>query len=132
MKIAVPTSNGLLCPHFGGCSEFTIFDVDDESREIRESATKPAPDHQPGAFPKFMLDNNINVLIAGGIGGRAVQILAAKNVEVVTGAPEEPPEKVVGEYLQGNLQTTAEVCDHSEHGHGPGHGHGHGCGSKQN
>ena len=128
MKIAVPTSDGLLCPHFGGCNSFTIFDVDDESREIRESVTRDAPDHQPGAFPKFMLDNNINVLIAGGIGGRAIQILNAKNVEVLTGAPSEAPEKVVKDYLAGNLSTTNEVCNH-EHGHGPGHGHGQNCGS---
>jgi len=121
MKIAVPTSDGLLCPHFGACQEFTIFDVDDESREIRETVSKGTPAHQPGSFPKFMLDNNINVLIAGGIGGRAVQILSAKNVEVLTGAPSEPPEKVVKDYLAGCLSSTDEVCNHENDEHGCSH-----------
>jgi predicted Fe-Mo cluster-binding NifX family protein len=34
MKIAIPTSQGKLCQHFGHCEEFVFIEVDENTKKI--------------------------------------------------------------------------------------------------
>ena len=34
MKIAIPTSDGKLCAHFGHCQAFTFAEIDENTKEI--------------------------------------------------------------------------------------------------
>ncbi len=112
MKIAIPTANGLLCPHFGHCDEFTIVDVNPESKEITNTQTIPAPEHEPGLLPGWLRENGAEVVIAGGMGFRAQQLFAHSGVEVVVGAPVGSPAEIARAYIDGTLETGANVCDH--------------------
>jgi len=46
------------------------------------------------------------------MGQRAQGLFAEQGIRVVTGAPAETPERVVGDYLAGTLQVGENVCDH--------------------
>ena len=35
MKIAIPTADGKLCPHFGHCEAFTFAEIDEATKEIK-------------------------------------------------------------------------------------------------
>lgn len=118
MKIAVPTSGGRLCPHFGHCDEFTLIDVDYPGKTIQGSSTVAAPPHQPGMLPGWLAQQGAEVILAGGMGPRAVELFNRAGISVHTGAPEEPPEDLVKSYLQGSLQLSSNLCDHPEGGHG--------------
>ena len=52
------------------------------------------------------------MIIAGGMGQRAQELFAEAGVKVVVGAQPDDPEKVVMSYLNGDLQTGDNVCDH--------------------
>ena len=54
----------------------------------------------------------MNLVIAGGMGHRAQGIFAENGIEVIVGAPAEPPESIVQSYLDGNLQSGENLCDH--------------------
>jgi len=56
----------------------------------------------------------VNIIIAGGMGGRAQQLFSQNGVQVVTGASPDSgsPEEIVKIYLTGSLQTGANPCDH--------------------
>jgi len=112
MRIAVPTANGLLCPHFGHCDEFTIVDVNPDTEEITNTHTIPAPDHEPGLLPKLLHEMEVTVIIAGGMGNRAQALFAQKGIKVCVGAPVAPPKDIVAAYLAGTLETGANLCDH--------------------
>lgn len=112
MRIAIPTSNGLLSPHFGHCDEFTIVDVDPESKEILSSQTVPAPEHEPGLLPRWLHGMGANIIIAGGMGGRAQRLFAQNGIQVRVGAPVASPADVVSAYLDGTLETGVNLCDH--------------------
>lgn len=111
MKIAIPTSGGLLCPHFGHCDEFTIVEVDD-SQKVVGTQVIPAPEHQPGLLPVWLRERGADIVIAGGMGVRAQQIFAQNGVEVVVGAPPISPSEIVSCYLGGTLETGSNLCDH--------------------
>jgi len=112
IKIAIPLAEGKLCMHFGHCEEFTIFDVDAESKSIIGTQSITPPPHEPGLLPRWLGEMGVNLIIAGGMGSRAQGLFAQAGVKVVTGAPSGKPESVVMEYLNGTLSTGANVCDH--------------------
>lgn len=111
-RFAVPTSNGLLCPHFGHCEEFTLVDVGPDSDEPVSVTKIEAPEHEPGLLPSWLADRGVSLVIAGGMGSKAQQLFAQQGVTVVTGAPQADPENVVKLYLQDELVTGDNVCDH--------------------
>jgi len=111
-RFAVPTSDGLLCAHFGHCDEFTLVDVDPASKEMIDVTTIPAPEHEPGLLPGWLADKGVGFIIAGGMGSKAQQLFAEQGVTVVTGATQAAPETVVKLYLADALVTGDNVCDH--------------------
>ena len=112
MKIAIPTANGMLCPHFGHCDEFTLVDVNAETKEITNTQAIPAPEHEPGLLPRWLHQKGADLIIAGGMGFRAQQIFAENGVQVCVGAPVASPSEIVTAYLEGTLQTGDNLCDH--------------------
>jgi len=112
MRIAIPVAQDRLSPHFGHCDQFAIFDIDDNLKKIinRNDAIPPA--HAPGVLPKWLHENNVSVIIAGGMGQRAQQLFAQNDIEVVIGATTSSPEELVSAYLGGTLETGDNICDH--------------------
>lgn len=116
MRIAIPVVEGRLSAHFGHCEEFALIDVDPEKREITQTQMLPSPVHQPGLLPRWLDEQGANVIIAGGMGGRAQGLFAQSGIQVIVGAPSEEPQAIAQAYLNNSLQTGANVCDH-----GPDH-----------
>jgi predicted Fe-Mo cluster-binding NifX family protein len=112
MKIAIPTVAGVLCQHFGHCEQFALCDVDAENKTILKTTMVVPPPHEPGLLPTWLHEQGVNVIIAGGMGSRAQELFLGKCIHVVTGASPEAPEKIVGQYLRGELATGSNVCDH--------------------
>lgn len=110
MKIAIPLANGKLTAHFGHCQEFALVEV--EGNEIMKKETLVPPPHEPGVLPSWLHQLGADVIIAGGMGQRAVGLFDEKGIKVITGAPELDPEALVSNYLDNMLLTGANVCDH--------------------
>jgi len=113
MKIAVACVNELVTEHFGYCESFSIFKT--ENNQIVKTESIPNPGHKPGFLPNFLNDMDVNVIIAGGMGGSAVEIFNSKDIEVILGAKGNA-EAAANSYLQGELKSTGSIChDHAHH-----------------
>ena len=112
MIIAIPIHSGRLCMHFGHCSEFAKIEADVESKKILSKVALQPPAHEPGVLPKWLHEQGVELVIAGGMGGRARQLFEQAGVKVIVGAPAETPEVIVENYLAGKLQTGSNTCDH--------------------
>ena len=112
MKYAVPATDGKLSAHFGHCQQFAIFDVDNAKKTIQKKELLDSPGHQPGMLPVWLANKGVSVVIAGGMGSRAVDIFRENNIQVIIGAMQTDPEKAVQDYLTGQLATGSNVCDH--------------------
>ena len=110
MKFAIPLAEGKLTAHFGHCQEFALIEV--ENNEIKNKETLIPPPHEPGLLPQWLHEMGTDVIIAGGMGGRALDLFAQNGIKVVTGAPAWGPEDLVKSYLNNTLATGANVCDH--------------------
>ncbi len=112
MKIAIPTAAGQLCLHFGHCEQFTLFEVDPQTRKIIGQKELTPPPHEPGVLPKWLHEQGADLIIAGGMGQRAQQLFAANGIRVIVGADAATPSGLAEAYLAGTLATGANVCDH--------------------
>lgn len=126
MKIAIPHENGRLHGHFGGCREFAVIEVDNHTKTTLSQQVIPAPEHKPGAFPRWLQRQGVKTIIVGGIGRRALDIFAQQGIEVRAGQPGAAIEALVAQYLGGALTGTPEGCAGHGHHHDHGHGHRHG------
>lgn len=123
IRIAVPVENGQLHGHFGGCSHFAFVEVDPAGKATLSTRVVPAPPHSPGFLPGWLHGKGVNAVIAGGIGRRALDLLARHGIKVSAGRAGAPLENLVTAYLDGQLTGTPEGC--AGHGHHRGHGESH-------
>ena len=110
MKFAIPLAEGKLTAHFGHCQEFALIEVADN--EIKNKETLIPPPHEPGVLPRWLHEMGADVIIAGGMGAKALDLFAQNGIKVVTGAPASAPEDLVKSYLTDTLEAGDNVCDH--------------------
>ena len=141
MKIAVTYDNGNVFQHFGRTEFFKVYNVEDNKVVSSEVIGSNGIGH--GALAGLLADQDVDVLICGGIGGGAQAALAEAGVELIAGAQGDT-DQAVEAYLKGELVSTGANCDHHHEeghdcghhedghscgGHGEGHTCGEGCGS---
>ena len=112
MRIAIPMAEGKLCMHFGHCQAFAMIEVDREQKKILSTEMLQPPAHEPGVLPRWLNEQGVNLVVAGGMGARAQGFFSEFGIEVMVGAPSDEPEKVVAALLDGTLQLGKNICDH--------------------
>ena len=109
MKIAVASDGKVITQHFGYCQNFNIYHI--EKDEISKVESVENPGHKPGFLPRFLNDMDVELIISGGMGSRAVEIFNQHGIEVVVGISGDA-EASVERYLAGELESTGVICDH--------------------
>lgn len=114
-RIAIPVENGKLWPHFGHCQAFAFVDVKDNL--ITDISIIDPPEHQPGTFPRFVSAHGATDVIGCGMGPQAITLFNEAGINVFIGAPVAEPKILVQDFIGGNLQLSANYCDHGSEGH---------------
>jgi predicted Fe-Mo cluster-binding NifX family protein len=98
--------------HFGRCPFYTIVDAEENRVSLSYKVENPfyGAHGQPGQVPGFIRDQGVEVIIAGGMGPRAVGFFNEFGIEVVTGATGKVQD-IVDAYLRGTLSGAAP-CKH--------------------
>jgi ATP-binding protein involved in chromosome partitioning len=112
MRIAVPCENNQVATHFGHARQIVFLDIDEQSQKITAEEIRNAPPHEPGAFPKWIADHGGQIVLAGGMGSRAVQLFEQNGIKVVVGIASMSPQQAAEQYLAGSLSTDDNFCDH--------------------
>lgn len=122
MKIAVTYEDGQIFQHFGHTEQFKVYDVEDG--KVTGTVVVDTNGSGHGALAGFLKDQQVEVLICGGIGGGARMALDEMGIRLYGGVSGDADE-AVNALISGNLDYNPDVmCSH--HGHG-GHGE-HSCG----
>ena len=115
MKIAVAYENGAIFQHFGKTETFKVYEVEDGKVISSEVIGSNGVGH--GALAGLLAEQNVDVLICGGIGGGAQTALEEAGVELCAGA-EGDADQAVEAYLKGELISSGANCDHHHHEEG--------------
>lgn len=115
MKIAVTYEDGEIFGHFGHTEQFKIYEI--ENKEIVNTSIIDTQGSGHGLLGSLLIQNGVNILICGGIGSGAKNILSENNIEIypgVTGSADEAVESFINGTLEYNIDTQ---CDHHNHEH---------------
>jgi ATP-binding protein involved in chromosome partitioning len=115
ITIAIPSAEGRLHGHFGGCREFTLVQADPGQRKVISLRQVTPPPHAPGLFPRWLRELGADVVIVGGIGQRALTLFAQQGIQIRAGEPGATPEALATAYLNGQLATEPAGCTHHHH-----------------
>jgi predicted Fe-Mo cluster-binding NifX family protein len=123
MRIAVSADNkngldSVVSPHFGRCPCFVLVDLTDRHVDkVREVDNPYYGHHEPGQVPAFVDSLGVDVMLTGGMGGRAIMFFQQFDIEGVTGAYGTVRQSVE-RYLGGQLKGAQPCKESEEHGHG--------------
>ena len=122
MRIAVSVEinnelESVVAHHFGRCPYFAIVDLEDRDIKSVEVIDNPFYNgHQPGQVPGFINEQKANVMLSGGMGGRAIQFFQQFGIQAATGA-SGTVRQALESYLGGELTGAAPCKESVEHGH---------------
>ena len=117
-KIALPvTQSNQIDDHFGHCDMYNVYSISDDN-EIEKVQTV---DSTKGCGCKSGISSvlaaeGVTVMLAGGIGNGAINVLKANGIEVVRGCRGDAT-AAVHSYLAGNLPDSGISCHQHEHRH---------------
>ena len=120
MRIAVSSSDnqglaGQVAQHFGRCPYFTFVDVEEgEIRQVRILENPYFDGHQPGQIPDYVHQQGGDMILAGGMGGRAIEFFHELGIQAFTGVSGSIRHSL--ELALGGELSDATPC--------PGHGEG--------
>lgn len=118
--ISLETNNGLdsaVAHHFGRCPYFALVDVEGNEVQAIEVIDNPYyAGHQVGEVPQFIHEQKANVMLSGGMGGRAIQFFKQFGIGAATGAAGTVRDTLKN-YFSGELREAAPCAESIAHGH---------------
>jgi predicted Fe-Mo cluster-binding NifX family protein len=109
-RVAIPVEGDVISSHFGHSKLFNIYTVDNSL--ITKTEVLTPPPHEPGSVPRWLKSLNVDIVVAKGIGQKAVEILNSQGIEVNIGVNSCTPENAIDEWIHGALKTGENLCDH--------------------
>ncbi len=103
----------IVAEHFGRCSKFNVCEIDGQKKVIKnETYFNPIAGEHGGAcqIPGYVKQFNVNTVIAGGMGQKAVSNFLAFGIDVIT-APGLLYKEALNLFIQGKLSGYT-VCAH--------------------
>lgn len=100
MKLAIATIGDSVSEHFGKCDCFTVVEIS-EGKVINKTVLDTSK-HLHGELVPFLKENQIDVILSGGMGSGALEKVNANKILAyidVKGQVEE----VIKDYLSGKL-----------------------------
>lgn len=121
MKIALPSCGAEVDEHFGHCESFTILEVDDQRRIVSEETLTPPPGCgcKSSIIPQLAA-MGVSVMLAGNMGGGAVNLLLSNGIQVVRGCSGNVRE-VAQAWLAGQVDDSGADCQSHHPGGCTGH-----------
>lgn len=113
MKIAVTTQGNQVFQHFGQCRCFTVITA--ENGAAKEKVMIDASQNGHAALAEFLKAAGVDVLICGGIGQGAKQMLSSAGIQLISGV-QGSVEDALQAYLSGHLNDRGGSCNHESHG----------------
>jgi predicted Fe-Mo cluster-binding NifX family protein len=104
-----------LAYHFGRCPYYVFAEIREGHINTVETKGNPYYDnHVPGAVPQFIAECGAEVMIAGGMGPRALNLFRQLGIQPITGVSGKVKD-ALNSYLAGLLKGAEPCDDHKSH-----------------
>ncbi|MFA5780826.1 MAG: NifB/NifX family molybdenum-iron cluster-binding protein [Bacteroidales bacterium] len=115
MKIAIPvTKSNQLDDHFGQCEFYGVYTISEKNEIVDVQTIKS----EQGCgcksdIAKVLSENGVTIMLAGGIGGGAINVLNNWGIHVIRGCSGNAAD-IVKQYIEGKISDSGESCSQHE------------------
>lgn len=109
MKFAIAVDGKQVATHFGRCEYYEIIDISDG--QVTDRYRLDNPGHAPGELPQLLSGEEVNCIVAGGMGPRAQQLFAQMQITPMLGVSGQLDE-VVSQIAADELVAGEDQCVH--------------------
>jgi len=118
MRIAIPSLDdrgieGEISMHFGRSPYYTFVDIEDGEIKNIEVFPISYENHKVGELPNFVKEHGGEIVIAYGMGQRAVDFFNQLGIEVITGAVGKIKD-IIKDFIKGNLSIDKSWKEHGD------------------
>ena len=114
MKIALPSRDNQVDGHFGHCEYFTVYTIDDNNKILSEERIDPPVGCGcKSTIVSILAEKGVNVMLAGNMGGGAVNVITAHGIKVYRGCSGQLRE-VAEAWLAGEVNDSGTGCEAHE------------------
>ena len=114
MKIALPSRGNQVDGHFGHCEYFTVYTIDDNNKILSEERIdSPAGCGCKSNIVSTLAERGVNVMLAGNMGGGAVNVIQSHGIKVYRGCTGQLRE-VTEAWLAGEVNDSGVGCEAHE------------------
>jgi len=123
-KIAIPvTKSNQVDDHFGHCEFYGVYTISEKNEIVDVQTTKS----EQGCgchsnIASVLAEQGVTVMLAGGIGGGAINVLNNSGIEVVRGCSGNAAE-IVKLFVEGKINDSGVSCAQHEQHKGQGNEH---------
>ncbi len=111
-KIAIAQDGSLISQHFGHCMSYALFNFEDG--KMTRLPDLQSPGHEPGKLPRLLAAEGVNIVIAGGMGPRAIDLFEENDIEVILGVSGDLG-LAAEAFANGTLTAGTSTCSHDDH-----------------
>jgi predicted Fe-Mo cluster-binding NifX family protein len=120
MKIALPASaSGEIEAHFGHCSGFAVFSVENDAIIQEERLVPPPGCGCKSSIIPDLAKSGVNVMLAGNMGPGAASLVTSNGIDLYRGVTGNAKDAVEA-FLAGSLTDQDSGCGHDD-GHDCSH-----------
>ncbi len=103
-----------LAYHFGRCQYYIFVEIgEDEVKSVEVKENPFFSSHVQGAVPQFISSEGADVIIAGGMGPRALDWFRRLNIQPITGVSGKIRD-VLNDYMSGKIKGAKPCDDHKD------------------
>jgi predicted Fe-Mo cluster-binding NifX family protein len=111
-KIAIAQDGSLVSQHFGHCMSYALFNLEDGKMTRLPDLENPG--HEPGKLPRLLAAEGVNIVIAGGMGPRAIDLFEENGIQVILGVSGDLG-RAAEAFANGTLTAGTSSCSHDDH-----------------
>lgn len=108
-KIAFPVDKGVLCEVFEQSNQFKIYTI--KNKKVIDEKLLDTPHHQSGLFPFWLYMSGVADVIASRIKDITISKFNYLKINVFVGVEIKDSKSLVNEFMEGNIETNAELCE---------------------
>lgn len=116
MRVAIPMIGEQFSPHFGRCEGLFLCEIDPDTRQL----TRPRAIRRTAtgceSLPQWIQSMGVDMVLAGGIGAGAQQLLNQMGIRYSAGHEGDRPEQVIEHFFKHTGEDLPNACGGHEHG----------------
>lgn len=106
-RVAIPTFNDHLSEYFGECSYYQIFEID--NKILSKKNVELPVGIEVTDLPGWLEKQGVTDIIAYKVNRQIISLFASKKVNLFVGIPQQNPEKLIDDYLNGKLESDKKI-----------------------